>query len=289
MSDGESTTPAPRQRPRFGLPGPTSPAPGTDGAANGRPTYGQPSPAYGEPQGYGGQSYGTQGYGSPNQGYGSPNYGTQGYGSQPHDAQPFGSHPAPAGAGYPQTGPLPASGPGSTGTRRRRGVLPLVIGLVLLLIVAPAATIIGIVWSVSSLVGDATSGPTPMDGTSVTMELPANEMVIVYVPEADTGSAQCTAEGADPGAITTVPSTPTTTTFGNGEEYTQLLGVASLQDTQVTISCTGTDAPAYLGPYSLLGMMAPLVIGPIIGLVAGLTGLVLTIVGIVLLVRSRRA
>ena len=30
MSDGESTTPAPRKRPSFGLPGPTTPAPGAD-------------------------------------------------------------------------------------------------------------------------------------------------------------------------------------------------------------------------------------------------------------------
>jgi hypothetical protein len=85
-----------------------------------------------------------------------------------------------------------------------------------------------------------------------------------------------------------VPSS-TATTFGDGSEYVQVLGVASLQDTTATISCTGTEAPAYLGPYSLFGMMAPLVIGPIIGVVAGLVGLVLTIVGIVLLVRSRRA
>jgi hypothetical protein len=166
-------------------------------------------------------------------------------------------------------------------------VLPLVIGLVLLVVIAPAATIIGIVWSLGSLVGDATSGPTPIEA-STTLELSANEMVIVYVPAEDAATAECTAEGSAPGAVTTVPSS-TATTFGDGSEYVQVLGVASLQDTTATISCTGTEAPAYLGPYSLFGMMAPLVIGPIIGVVAGLVGLVLTIVGIVLLVRSRRA
>jgi hypothetical protein len=166
-------------------------------------------------------------------------------------------------------------------------VLPLVIGLVLLVVIAPVATIVGIVWSLSSLVGDASTGPTPMEASS-THELSAQEMLIVYVPAEDAGSAECTAEGSSAGDITTVPSS-TTTTFGDGSEYVQVLGVASLQDTTATITCTGTDAPASLGPYSLFGMMAPLVIGPIIGVVAGLVGLVLTIVGIVLLVRSRRA
>ena len=263
MSDGESTTPAPRKRPSFGLPGPTTPAPGAD------PQQGAPAhDPYGQ---------------APQQGYGQASYGA-------------------SFADGPQTGPLPpsalaashtggpsASGPGRSGrSGRRRGVLPLVIGLVLLLVIAPAATIVGIVWSLGSLVGDASEGPTPMEASSATLELSANEMVIVYVPAADAATAECTAEGSDPGAVTTVPSS-TATTFGNGEEYVQVLGVASLQDTTATISCTGTDAPAHLGPYSLFGMMAPLVIGPIIGVVAGLVGLVLTIVGIVLLVRSRRA
>ena len=263
MSDGESTTPAPRKRPSFGLPGPTTPAPGAD------PQQGAPAhDPYGQ---------------APQQGYGQASYGA-------------------SFADGPQTGPLPPSalaashtsgpsapGPGRSGrSGRRRGVLPLVIGLVLLLVIAPAATIVGIVWSLGSLVGDASEGPTPMEASSATLELSANEMVIVYVPAADAATAECTAEGSDPGAVTTVASS-TATTFGNGEEYVQVLGVASLQDTTATISCTGTDAPAHLGPYSLFGMMAPLVIGPIIGVVAGLVGLVLTIVGIVLLVRSRRA
>lgn len=263
MSDGESTTPAPRKRQSFGLPGPTTPGPGAD------PQPGAPAhDPYGQ---------------APQRGYGQASYGT-------------------SFADGPQTGPLPPSalaashtggpsapGPGRSGrSGRRRGVLPLVIGLVLLLVIAPVATIVGIVWALGSLVGDASEGPTPMEASSATLELSANEMVIVYVPAADAATAECTAEGSDPGAVTTVPSS-TATTFGNGEEYVQVLGVASLQDTTATISCTGTDAPAHLGPYSLFGMMAPLVIGPIIGVVAGLVGLVLTIVGIVLLVRSRRA
>jgi hypothetical protein len=275
MSDGEPTTPAPRKRPSFGLPGPTQPAPGTD-PQSGPPQHGAPQGRYGAPQHDSSQN-------GPSQ-FGSSQFGSsQGSPHEPHGA--FGEMPA--------TGPLPPSvssslpSPGGSRPKRRRGVLPLVIGLVLLVVIAPVATVVGIIWSVSSLVGDASSGPTPMEASS-TLELSAQEMVIVYVPAEDAATAECTAEGTSAGDLTTVPSS-TSTTFGDGSEYVQVLGVASLQDTTATISCTGTDAPAHLGPYSLFGMMAPLVIGPIIGVVSGLVGLVLTIVGIVLLVRSRRA
>ena len=264
MADGEATTPAPRKRPSFGLPGPTQPVPGAEP---------QPGPSqHGEPR-----------HGSWQ---GSP-YAPQ----SSSDPQAHGRH-----GGYgemPVTGPLPPSvssspsSPGGSRTRRRRGVLPLVIGLVLLVVIAPVATIVGIVWSGSSLVGDASSGPTPMEASS-TLELSAQEMVSVSAPAAAAAPPTARAAGPPAGDLTTVPSS-TSTTFGDGSEYVQVLGVASLQDTTATISCTGTDAPAHLGPYSLFGMMAPLVIGPIIGVVAGLVGLVLTIIGIVLLVRSRRA
>ncbi|ATG52822.1 hypothetical protein CFK38_15775 [Brachybacterium vulturis] len=267
MSDGESPTPAPRRRPSYGLPGPSSPAPGA-------------APSYGH------SSYGDSPYGGPP--YGGPPYGA------PSDPAPGAHHgyDAPAGVGAtsygPQTGPLPASGAPGPAPRRRRGLLPLIIGLVLLLVVGPAATIGGIVWSVGSLTGDAASGPTVIDGASGEVDVSANEMLIVYVPQEDAAGAECSAEGSEPGVVSVVPST-SSVTFGDGSRYEQKIGVAVLEDTTVTISCTGTDAPAYLGPYSLLGMAAPLLIGPIIGLVSGLIGLVLTIVGIVLLVRSRRS
>ena len=232
-----------------------------------RPSYGLPgptSPAH-DAAPYGGPSYG-----------GPPDPGVHGTGQAWY---------GPAGHG-PQTGPLPASGAPAPTSPRRRGLLPLIIGLVLLLVVGPAATIGGIVWSVSSLAGDASTGPQVLEGSSGEVDVSANEMLIVYVPQEDAAGAECTAEGSDPGAVSVVPSS-SSVTFGDGSQYEQKIGVAIVEDTTVTISCTGTDAPAYLGPYSLFGMAAPLLIGPIIGLVAGLVGLVLTIVGIVLLVRTR--
>lgn len=258
MSDGESTTPARRERPSYGLPGPTAPAPGT---ASGTP--GAPGTASGPPRGQ----------------FGAP-------------ASPFpGSYDNDAYA--PQTGPLPAvggfGGPGgSAPATRRRGLWPLIIGLVLLLVIGPAATIGGIVWSMSELAGDTSTGPTALPGATSEIEVPKNEMLILYVPKADASAAKCTAEGASPGAVSTVPSS-SPATFGDGSEYVQVLGVAVLEDTTVTVTCTGTEAPAYLGPYNLVTMAGPLLIGPILGVIAGLIGLVLTIIGIVLLVRSRRS
>src|SRR5699024_7608080 len=140
--------------------------------------------------------------------------------------------------------------------------------------------------SVSSLAVDASTAPQVIDGSSGEVDVSANEIRIVYVPEDDAAGGTWTAEGSDPGAVSVVPSS-SSVTLGDGAQDEQKIGDAIVEDTTVTISCTGTDAPAYVGPYSLFGMAAPLLIGPIIGLVAGLVGLVLTIVGIVLLVRTR--
>ena len=141
----------------------------------------------------------------------------------------------------------------------------------LLVVVAPVVTIGGIIWSISSLAVDASTGPVAMEGATAQVEVPADAMLIVYVPKADEATAECTAEGADPGAVTTVPSS-TDTTFGDGSEYVQVLGVAAVQDTTVTVTCTGTDAPAHLGPYSVFSMAGPLLIGLVIGVLAGLIG-----------------
>lgn len=258
MSDGESTTPARRARPSYGLPGPTAQPPG---AAPGTPS--DPGAASGSPRGQ----------------FGAP----------------ASSSPGPSGddAFAPRTGPLPAVGGmgGPTGPAaaiRRRGLWPLISGLVLLLVIGPVAAIGGIVWSLSDLAGDTSTGPTTLPGATSELEVPKNEMLILYVPKADAAAAECTAEGASPGTVSTVPSS-SPATFGDGSEYVQVLGVAVLEDTTVTITCTGTEAPAYLGPYNLVTMAGPLLIGPILGVIAGLIGLVLTIIGIVLLVRSRRS
>lgn len=295
MSDGESTTPAPRRRPVYGRPAPTSPgaASGSDSAAHGGAAPGS-APYSSAPQGT--ASFGASGSpasGSPSGPYGEGQFAQGGFTQDASAQAPF-SHGSPAQEPHPDgpaTGPLPAQPPRSSGgsaPSTRRGLLPLIIGLALLLIIGPAATIGGLVWSFSSLVGDASTGPTVLEGGTGELEVGKNEMLILYVPAEDVADAQCTAEGSSSGAVTEFP-TSGSVTFGNGASYEQALGVAAMEDTTVTISCTGTEAPAYLGPYSVTKMAAPMLIGPIIGIIAGLIGLILTIIGIVRLVRSRRA
>lgn len=273
MTDGESTTPPPRRRPSYGLPGPSGPV----------------SPA---PGGAGGPSADGPSAGTPSAG--TPSAGAPGPGAMGH-AGDGGGHSAPSGSSpfgdQPQTGPLPPSARSGAGfdrpQSRRRGLLPLILGLVLLLVIGPVAGIGGLVWTAGSLSSDVSEGPTVMEGGSAEVEVPRNQMLIIYVPEADAEQASCTAEGTQDGDVSTVPSS-NSVTFADGSQYVQVLGAVALQDTTMTVTCTETDAPAFLGPYDALEMAAPLLIGAIVAVVAGLVGLVLTIVGIVLLVRSRR-
>ncbi len=192
-----------------------------------------------------------------------------------------GGSPAPfdAAPAYPAaTAPAPR--------RKTRGVIPMVIGLLMLLVLAPVLFVGGIIWSMSSLVGDAARGPQPIPAQGIEVE--ANHMLTVYVPSEEAAGATCTAEGAQPGAVTAVPSSGSAT-FGDGSSYEQVLGVVATSDTTVTITCEGTDSPAYLGPFNIFGLAAPMLIGPILGIVVGLIGLVLAIIGLVMLLRSRRA
>lgn len=263
MSDGDTTAPGQSRRPTYGLPAPT-PQPG-DAAAPG--AYGSPAPQ------------GQYGSTAPQGQYSSP--APQGQFGSPAPQEPaawtsHGAAPSPAGG---PSAPAPA--------HRRRGLVPLIVGLALLIIVGPAAAVGGIIWGFTGVMGQATDGPTVVQGTSGTVEMGEGEMLILYVPTADAG-ATCTVEGASPSDLTTVP-TSGTITAPDGTSYEQSLGVVATADTTATITCTGTEAPAYMGPLDVFGIALPLILGPIIGVVVGLVGLILAIVGAVLLVRSRRS
>lgn len=248
MSDAESTPPNDRRRPSYGLPGPAQPGPSAS----------------------------------------APSF---------HSASAPSGTPGPAAAdGWtpavgPVTGPLPASAPGPSAPgapRRRRGLWPLIIGLVLLVVVAPIATIGGLLWGVGAVVDDIGGQPIPIEASGTDVELGSGQMVMVYVPAADVATAECTAESATPGAISQAPSSGEVQ-LADGTVYEQRFGVVAVEETTATLSCTGTAGAVYLGPIGVFGVAVPMLVGPIIGVVAGLVGLVLTIVGIVLLVRSRRS
>ncbi|PZP14632.1 MAG: hypothetical protein DI611_11425 [Brachybacterium faecium] len=273
MSERDGTSGGSR-RPTYGLPGPL---PGSDGPAPQDP-YAAPQDPYAAPDG------GQQGGPSPYSAQGSPGFaaqGSPGYGTSGYDPS---APAAPAHVHGAQPGPV---GYGQQPKKRRRGIIPLVIGLVLLVVVAPLVTIGGLVWAFGSLASDTMTGPEVLSGGSGEVTVSANEMIIVYVPTADAESTTCTAESSGQASDIVVTPTSGTVTLGDGNSYEQTIGVAALSDTTVTVTCEGTDSPAYLGPYSLFGIAVPMLIGPAIGVLAGLVGLVLVIVGIVKLVRSR--
>lgn len=264
MSEQDGRTPgARRPRPVYGLPADPSAAPPA-------PQPGAPQPA---PPAQDGTPAGS--WGAPASAWQSP--------------PPAAGGPGPWGPGGPGTDGSGTGGqhPAAAG-RRRRGIVPLVLGLVMLLVLAPAALVIGLVLSVDHLVGDAVAGPTPMPGGTATVEVPGSSMVIVYVAEADAATAECTATG-EGGTVTVVPQS-STVQFGDGSTYHQVLGAVAQGDTTMTLSCTGVTAdPGYLGPYSMYRTAGPMFIGLGGGVLLGLIGLVLLIIGIVALVRSRRS
>lgn len=212
--------------------------------------------------------------------------------------------PAPAPAPTPTapseddspraTTPLPPpqfSGQGQAPTRRRRrGLIPLLLGLLGMFVLAPAALIIGIIIAFSGLTSQVMDGPTALENGTVTVPANAGEMYLVYVPEASADSATCTAKGSSADAVTAVPSS-STVTFPDGSKYRQTMGAMAIHDTKVTISCEGIPEgqAAYLGPVSAQQLGIPLLLGAVISVVLGVIGLVLVIIGILGLVRSRRS
>ncbi|WP_347040798.1 hypothetical protein [Brachybacterium nesterenkovii] len=254
MTDDASTRPS-RPHPSYGLPGPT-------------PVPGATSPA-----------------GSP----GGPDAAVGAYGAPAPQGPPSRWTPADGTSGA-SGGVGPGDTPGSgdargSGAPKRRGILPLVLGF-LSLALSVVALIIGLFVGGGSMMGVLSSGLTPVSGpTEVAAE--SGQMYLVYIPE---GSATtCTADGTTPDAAVTVPAQVGSAPLGpNGETYEPVLGVQASESTTITITCTGEDA-GYMGPVDATSAMVPLGIGFLVGTVLGILGLVLIIVGIVRLVRSRRA
>lgn len=265
VTDDASSRP-PRPRPSYGLPGPT-PAP------EGTTPMGSPDApgAAGSPIGSGSDALGETATSDP---------APQGIPTQ------NGTGPSwtPAGGASTASGGITASG-ARPAAPRRRAVLPLVLGF-LSLALSVVAVIVGLLVGAGSMMGVITSGLTPVAGPT-TVQAESGQMYLVYVPE---GSATtCTAAGETPDAAATVPATVGSAPLGpNGETYEPVLGVQASESTAITITCTGEDA-GYMGPVDGGSALLPFGIGFLVGTVLGVLGLVLIIVGIIRLVRSRRA
>jgi F0F1-type ATP synthase assembly protein I len=288
--------PAARPRPSYGLPGPSAGGQSNDGAGSSRPSFGLPGA--GSTDGTSGPG-GTAGQGAPGQrpdqgspfGAPAPSGSDGGAPSQPGSS---GSQP-PAPSGYVMpgvggSGPGGPAGPTGAGTAtRRRGRVPLFVGIALI-VIALIVAIVGVILGVRNIANAVGDGPQTITDGSADVQLDNLEMLIVYVPAEDASTAECKASSPDDSVVET-QSGGQDITFPNGDSYVQTLGVASTTSTTVTLDCTGTTSAdaAYVGPINPMGLLVPLIGGPVLGVMIGLVGLVLTIVGIVLMVRSRRA
>ncbi|MCL6423071.1 hypothetical protein Bequi_06670 [Brachybacterium sp. JHP9] len=279
-------SPAPRPRPSYGLPGPVA-APPAAGPADGAPA----------PQAPGG---GTASHDAPASGGpipGSPALGSSAFDSSAGGAPHQGAAPSPLGTAAP-AGP---SGGGSHaavgGPPRRRGLLPLILGLALLLLVAPALAIGGLIWGLTGLADGLGEETHAISGGQAQLPLDSLEAVIIYVPAEDAANLGCSATGVAPGSVQTM-TRQAEVTLPDGRAYVQTLGATANTDTTLTITCTPIDPsgppatsgydPVYVGPIDSMSLLVPFAICFGLALMAGLIGLTLAVVGTVLLLRSRR-
>ncbi|UEJ84224.1 hypothetical protein Bra3105_07945 [Brachybacterium halotolerans subsp. kimchii] len=316
--------PAARPRPSYGLPGPGTNASDGPSADRARPTYGQSAPDAPSAGTTGGTSpagpnvgasdgapntgaNGSAGSSAPSgpTGYVLPPKGQRGSAGGPtgpagNQAGPGGgpagpgSPAGPAGPAGPAYGPAGSGGPtgpaGAAAPTRRRGMLPLILGIVLI-VVALALAIIGPIISVRNVVSAIDADGNAISDGKAEVPLDEFDMILVYVPSEDSGTAECTSSSPGDSSVQTDTGGGQSVTFPNGTSYEQRSGILATSDTTVTVSCTGTSSAdaMYVGPINVWGFVVPFFGGIVLGLFIGLIGLVLTIVGIVLMVRSRRA
>ncbi|MDO5662932.1 MAG: hypothetical protein Q4G40_09565 [Brachybacterium sp.] len=236
--------------------------PSGDPGARPRPTFGRPGPTN--------APSGSSAHPQPTAHQQPPHQQSQAYRqTTAPSGGPFGGPPAAA----PETRP------------RRRGIIPLAIGVVLLL-VSLVLGIGGIIWGIASGVGALTGDPTPVAAEGTTIQAESWQMYMVYVPAADADTATCSTEGG--AGLVEQPGRDDATISQDGQTYHQVVNLAASQNTEFTLTCEGTSEAIVVGPISMWRMLGPLVGGPIIGGLLGLVGLILLIVGIVKLVRSRR-
>lgn len=181
---------------------------------------------------------------------------------------------------------------------KRRGIIPLVLGLLLMFVGAPALLIGGAAYGIKGMVKVAEEAPVYQPGSPVA--LTSGEPVLVLV---DTGAAsgtainttttqpqQCTV-ASPAGAELTLEGNQTHFTANFDGRHWESAGTYAVPATgDYSFTCAGPakvftgDDVEKLGGRSIVAI----VFGVLGSLAVGLLGLILTIVGIVKLVRSGR-
>lgn len=181
---------------------------------------------------------------------------------------------------------------------KRRGILPLILGLLLMFVGAPALLIGGAVYGVKGLVKVAEEAPVHQPGDTVTLTKDQPVLVLVDTGPASGTSIQsqattqqtCTIAGPDGATLSAGNEVKGLVANFDGRRWESAGSYDVTTSGDYAFTCagptkifTGEDAQKF-GGSSVLAIL-----GGVFGsLLVGLIGLILTIVGIVKLVRSGR-
>lgn len=172
-----------------------------------------------------------------------------------------------------------ASRPKRRGIKRTVfGALGLVANAVGLVVMPIIATMIGGVLMMAS-----NTALTPLDPAGDSFQATTFSMYTIAVPQEDLGTTTCEIEGTD---IEVAPGS-TDITSGNvdGVDYYDLYDVQAFGEQEVAVTCEGAEVVA-LWDAGMGGLLVSLGIGVALPVLLGLVALVMTIWGIIALVRS---
>ncbi len=185
---------------------------------------------------------------------------------------------------------------------QRRGLVTLIIGVVLLFVVAPAVGVIGFVYGLNSGMDKITGAPIVAAGQSHHLSAGDSATIFGYSGPASSGTGVSSNGGSLPTStcqvtspsgtsIDLIPQSGVQVTRG-GSAYDMVGHFTATKDGDYVIDCG--DHPALVLDSSIADHLLRTIFLPI-GIAAGvaaiiaLAGIILLIVGIVRLVRSRRA
>jgi hypothetical protein len=169
--------------------------------------------------------------------------------------------------------------------RKRRGVKRTIFGVLGLLANAIGLVVMPILAGIIGGVITYASNTelTPLDPQGTTIEASTWRMYAIAVPQEDLGSVNCEIAGQD---VTVDPGDPEISSGQvDGVAYYDLYDLQVSGDQEVTITCEGGEAVA-LWDAGMGGVMISLGVGVLLPVVLGLVALVMTIWGIIALVRS---
>ncbi len=170
--------------------------------------------------------------------------------------------------------------------RKRRGLKRTIFGGLGLVANAIGLVVMPVVAAFIALMiaGVGAMELTPLDAREATFQGSSSTIYTVAVPQADLGSATCEIEGED---ISVAPGDPEITSGQvDGVDYFDLYDVTVHSDQQVSVRCEGASAVA-LWEMGMAGTLISVGLGLLLPILLGLASLVLTIWGVIALVRSR--